>query len=101
MDLGFNKRNILMTFTRWQKPLLEWPAVDHFQDLRDELHQVLNSTFSGVGPFTPGSPAIDASEDAHNLYLRAELPGFKKEGLEISLHEGVLTISGEKKNENS
>jgi HSP20 family protein len=89
-----------MTFTRWQNPLLEWPAVDHFQILRDELHDVLNRTFSSVGSYTPGSPAIDASEDAQNLYVRAELPGFKKEGIELTLHEGVLTLTGVGKDEN-
>lgn len=92
---------MIMTFTRWQRPLLEWSPVDHFHDLHEELSEVLNSTFAGVGPFTPGSPAIDASEDEQNFYIRAELPGFKKETIEITLHEGVLTLSGAKKEENT
>ena len=44
-------------------------------------------------------PAIDLSEDKDNFVLKAELPGMKKEEIEISLHEGVVTISGERKQE--
>jgi len=42
-------------------------------------------------------PAVDLSEDKDNLYLRAELAGMNKEDIEISIHEGVLTLSGERK----
>jgi HSP20 family protein len=31
------------------------------------------------------------------LTIKAELPGLKKEDINISLHEGVLTLSGERK----
>jgi HSP20 family protein len=38
-------------------------------------------------------------EDADNLYVRAELPGMKKEEVELSLHDGSLSLSGERKSE--
>jgi HSP20 family protein len=44
-------------------------------------------------------PAVDVYEDKDNLLVRAELPGMKKEDIEISLHEGFLTLSGERKGE--
>jgi len=51
-------------------------------------------------PFMGGwMPAIDLSEDKDNYVLKAEVPGMKKEEIEISLHEGVVTISGERKQE--
>jgi len=31
--------------------------------------------------------------------VKVELPGIKKEDIEISLHDGVLTVSGERKHE--
>jgi len=42
-------------------------------------------------------PAIDLSEDKDNLYLKAELPGMNKDDIEISIHDGVLTLAGERK----
>lgn len=44
-------------------------------------------------------PAIDMHEDDKNLYITAELPGIEKEDIKISLHNDVLTISGERKRE--
>jgi HSP20 family protein len=45
------------------------------------------------------TPGIDLYEDKDNLYLKAELPGMKREEIEVSLHEGMLSISGERKSE--
>ena len=44
-------------------------------------------------------PAVDMFEDDGNLVLKAELPGLKKEDIEITLTDGGITISGEKKKE--
>lgn len=44
-------------------------------------------------------PAVDLFEDNGNLVLKAELPGMKKEDIEITLTDGDITISGEKKKE--
>ncbi len=44
-------------------------------------------------------PAIDMHEDDKNLYITAELPGIEKDDIKISLHNDVLTISGERKRE--
>jgi len=38
-------------------------------------------------------------EDKDNVYVRVELPGMKKEEIDLSLHEGSLSISGERKTE--
>ncbi|MDA8124914.1 MAG: Hsp20/alpha crystallin family protein [Deltaproteobacteria bacterium] len=44
-------------------------------------------------------PAVDLFEDNGNLILKAELPGIKKEDIEITLTDGGITLSGEKKKE--
>jgi HSP20 family protein len=44
-------------------------------------------------------PAVDLFEDDGNPVLKAELPGLKKEDIEITLTDGGITISGEKKKE--
>jgi HSP20 family protein len=43
------------------------------------------------------APAIDVTTKDGNLVIRAELPGVKPEDVDITLHDNVLTISGERK----
>jgi len=45
------------------------------------------------------NPALDVYEDKDNLFVKVELPGLKKEQIDISLHDGILNISGERKSE--
>ncbi len=42
-------------------------------------------------------PAVDVAEYENESVVIAEMPGVKKEDLKLSLHDGVLTISGERK----
>lgn len=44
-------------------------------------------------------PTIDIRESANNYHLCAELPGVKKEDINIEYDNGVLTLSGQKKYE--
>jgi HSP20 family protein len=45
------------------------------------------------------APALDVLHEDGDLLIRAELPGVKREDVEITLHERVLTISGERRAE--
>lgn len=46
----------------------------------------------------PGwTPALDVVEQENQILLRAELPGLAQEDVEITLEDGKLTLSGEKK----
>ena len=42
-------------------------------------------------------PALDIAEHDDKILVKAELPGVTAEDIDISVHEGMLTISGEKK----
>jgi HSP20 family protein len=42
-------------------------------------------------------PAVDLHDGKDAVMVKAELPGMKKEDIDISLQEGVLTLSGERK----
>lgn len=44
-------------------------------------------------------PDVDMFEDGGDVVVKAELPGIKKEDLEVTLTDGAITISGEKKKE--
>jgi len=73
--------------------------------LQDRLNQLLSRAFGGaegVGSgqaFTPLGflPAVDISEDDHNIKVKAEIPGVKPEDLNLTLENNVLTITGERK----
>ena len=45
------------------------------------------------------SPAVDISEDDNTIEIKADLPEVKKEDIDVSIDDGVLTISGERKSE--
>ncbi len=45
------------------------------------------------------APAVDISENDDEIIVRAEVPGIKKDDIKLTVHDGILTISGEKKQE--
>ena len=47
------------------------------------------------------SPALDVFDDKDTFTVTLEAPGLKKEDFEISWHDGVLSIAGERKEQNS
>jgi HSP20 family protein len=91
-----------MKLVRFERPdLWNWSGFDQLTSLRDEINRLFESPLetNGVSGFNAWAPALDLYEDKDNLVLRAELPGMKKQDIEISLHDDVVTISGERKNE--
>ena len=83
-----------------------WPALDRWSNLRDELNSFFDMPFSsGFGRtgqlFTGWSPALDLYESGDHFVAAVELPGMRKEDIDISLHDGALTISGERKHESN
>ena len=77
-----------------------WPTVfDPFRELQDierRLGAVLNvnQPAKEVKSFTP---AVNEKVDDKGYYLEIDLPGVKKENIDISVNDGILTISGERK----
>ncbi len=45
------------------------------------------------------APAVDIKEEANRFVIYADIPGVKPEEIDISMHDGVLTIKGEKSSE--
>jgi HSP20 family protein len=89
-----------MTLTRWQRP--NFSILDPFEQLshlRDEVNRFFEPVSGMTQGFNSWSPAIDLYEDKDNVIVKAELPGMKKEDIDVSLHEGTLMISGERKSE--
>ena len=47
------------------------------------------------------TPSVDISETDNGFEVRAELPGVAKDDLSVSVKDNFLTLSGEKRQENS
>ncbi len=62
-------------------------------NLQDELDRLFES------PRSNWLPALDVQEDKDNYVVHTELPGLKREDIEVTLHDGALLISGERKAE--
>src|SRR5262245_41298482 len=43
------------------------------------------------------APLVDITEDDHEYLIKAELPEVKKEELSVTVEDGVLTLTGERK----
>ena len=79
-----------------------------FYDPHSEVNRLFDEMFGNLGSTsgrqqrtqqTQWAPALDVVQDGGDLLIRAELPGVKREDVEITLHERVLTISGERRAE--
>lgn len=44
-------------------------------------------------------PSVDVKEDKNNVYVRSEIPGLKKDDIDITYQGGLLRISGKKEDE--
>ncbi len=77
-----------------------------FYDPQSEVNRLFDEMLGGLGntgrpqqraPQTQWAPALDVVHEDGDLLIKAELPGVRREDVEITFHERVLTISGERR----
>lgn len=91
-----------MSLIRYQFPeTTNWQPFDRLSTLRDEVNRLFDFSWPSrdTGLFSGWSPVLDLHDDKDRLVVQVELPGMKKEEIDIALHDGVLTVSGERKME--
>jgi len=94
-----------MRLIRYQSPALTaWPSLDRWNILKGDLNSLLESPLSSsfgqsVQLLNGWSAALDLYQNNDNIVATVELPGMRKEEIEISLYDGTLTISGERRRE--
>ena len=87
-----------MSLIRYQSTELStWPALDRWADLRDELNSLFDLPTTGnfarqAQLFSGWTPALDLYQNNDNVVAVVELPGMRKEDIDVSLHDGMLTI---------
>jgi HSP20 family protein len=70
-----------------------------FDSLRD-LDNLMRGIFNREGNSLPYTPyGVDIREDSDKIYVEADLPGFKKDEVDITLENSTLTISAERRTE--
>jgi len=78
--------------------LIRWQPRDTFAVNR-EIDNLVNQ-FWGESVNRNGQgwyPKVDIVENESDFVLSAELPGMNREDIQVSLEDGVLTVSGERK----
>ncbi len=85
--------------------ITRWNPVREFDDLMNRYNRMLGSNWAsereGKDLFSRSdwAPAVDIKEDAEAFTIDAELPGMSKDDVKVTVHDGVLTIEGERKHE--
>src|SRR5215207_5563058 len=67
-----------------------------FAALRQAMDRLHDDSFfrsPTFGTWDEGTLAVDISEKDHQMVVRASVPGFKKEDIDVQVHEGVLAIN--------
>jgi HSP20 family protein len=82
-----------MKLVKYERPGLAWPTFGRLAGLQDELERLFES------PLTAWAPVLDVHEHADKFDIRVELPGLKREDINVALQDGALVISGERKSE--
>jgi HSP20 family protein len=83
---------------------VRWDPVRELDSLQTDMNRLFDRFF---GTPTGGSgisgrrwiPAMDLTETDDSLVLRADLPGVDEDDVSIEVKDGVLQISGERKDE--
>jgi HSP20 family protein len=79
-----------------------------FYDAQSEINRLFDEMFGGMVRRSSGqqraqasewAPAVDVLQREGDLVVRAELPGAKLEDVDITVHDGVLTIAGKREEE--
>lgn len=80
--------------------LVRWDPFRELVTMSDRLNRMLAepSTLAREGePYGTWVPPVDIFEKDDTLYLRAELPGMRKEDIDLRIENGVLTLTGERR----
>ncbi len=91
--------------TRWEPVLTHWNPFKELENMEKRLSGYLGRpgarTESGKEAMTVAewSPRVDITEDDKEYVIKADLPDVKKEDIKLTVHDNVMSISGERKYE--
>jgi HSP20 family protein len=76
-----------------------WDPLRELDDLHTRMDQLMQGVWSGIGDGdgAPWVPAVDIEETDDAWLVEAELPGVKREDVDVEVRDSELVISGEVK----
>jgi len=79
-----------------------WDPFRELAELQDRINRIFEDRMTRTERGEPVStrawtPPVDIYEDEDQLVVRAELPGVKREDIDIQITDDTLVISGERK----
>ena len=76
--------------------LIRWEPFYSMDDMFKSLPSLFGRLTSGQ-PNTDWSPSVDISETGEEYLIRAALPAVRKEDVSVTVGDGMLTLSGERR----
>src|SRR6266508_6991600 len=86
------------TLITWNQ-LREMEAQNRFNRFLGEFPNRMGSGEIHSLAVADWSPEVDISEDDHGYLLKADLPEIKRDDVRVTVEDGILSVSGERKSE--
>ncbi len=80
-----------------QQQMRRWEPFTEFEQLQDQMQHLLEDIWSGAGPADGGiwSPLVDVEESDDAWIVEAEVPGAKRDDINVEVRDNELAITGE------
>lgn len=90
-----------MAIMRWDPfSITRWDPFGELASMRREMDRLFSRLGIGEREATaPWLPQVDVKTSDREMVVYAELPGLKREEINVEVSEGLLTISGERRSE--
>ncbi|EQD33744.1 small heat shock protein, partial [mine drainage metagenome] len=91
---------------RWRVPVARTESINPLAAFHEEMNRLFDDfwrDFDGIGSSlmpSSGFPRVEVIETARDVRVEAELPGMDEKDVDITLHNGILTIRGERQSAN-
>jgi len=79
--------------------LARWDPFRDLMSIQGEMNRLFGRTYSGGDDVFAGSwaPALDIYETKEKFVVTMELPGMDAKGVDVSVEDSTLTVTGERK----
>src|SRR5438045_4399708 len=92
---------------KYMNTLITWSQVREMQEVtQNRFNRCLVGLPTRIGTgethsltVADWSPEVDISQDNHEYLLKADLPEMKKDDVRVTVEDGILCVSGERKSE--
>ncbi len=104
MGANLERKNI-MRYIRYNYPTRRSSPVAAFgrgawNGLESEINRLFNAALTGASAgAAAGRFPVDVYQDTNSVYVRAELPGFKREAISVEVVDGFLTLEATREGE--